>query len=277
LGEGPLWVPEENAVYWVNILGLKLHRISADGSDHRSWDFPQQLTGIVQRANGGFVGTFNGGFALLDIEGGEHEYLGDVEPTLATNRFNDCKADAAGRLWAGTMDNDRIAEPTGSLYCLSTDLGWATMDSGYVVANGPTFSIDGRRMYHTDTVRREIYAFDLDENGAIGNKRLFVRFTDDEGMPDGMTTDSEDCIWVGHFGGWRLSRFSPSGKKLDEIQLPVANVTSCAFGGADYRTLFITTAAVGVVDHEMSEQPLAGSTFAVEPGCQGIPANKFFG
>ena len=108
------------------------------------------------------------------------------------------------------------------------------MDENYMIDNGPTFSTDGKTLYHTDTVKRSIYAFDLDENGDLSNKRVFVQLTEEDGHPDGMTVDSENCIWLCHFGGSRVTRYSPEGEILQVIPMPVPNITSCTFGGQNW-------------------------------------------
>jgi sugar lactone lactonase YvrE len=277
LGEGPLWVAHENAVYWVDIIGRNVHRLSlADGMRH-TWTFDTAVTSLATRVQGGFVCTIRDGFAWLDLERGTMDPISLPEAKLPQNRFNDGKIDRDGRYWAGSMHEPATAE-TGVLYRLDSDLSRHRMDAGYIISNGPTFSRDGRTLYHTDSMKRTIYAFDCDTDGVISNKRVFVQLTaPDEGAPDGMTVDSEDCIWLAHFGGARLTRYSPQGAVLQIIPLPVPNVTSCAFAGSELDQLIITTARVGMSDAQLCEHPLAGSLFMVEPGVRGLPSVSFGG
>ena len=145
---------------------------------------------------------------------------------------------------------------TGSLYRLDGDLSLHKMDDNYFIPNGPTFSLDGKTLYHTDTAKRTIYAFDLSEDGAIANKRVFVKLeTEEEGNPDGMTVDSENCIWLSHFAGSRITRYSPEGQVLQDIPMPVPNITSCTFAGPDLDTLYITTARHLLSEEEIQKYP----------------------
>jgi sugar lactone lactonase YvrE len=235
-----------------------------------------QVSCIAKRAAGGFVAGTKSGFAFLDFEREAVTAIANPEPDRPGNRFNDGKCDAAGRFWAGTMD-DAERDATGWLYCLDAGLLWRRADGPYVCTNGPAFAPDGRTAYHTDTMGRVVYAFDCGGDGQLSRKRAFVRFAETDGFPDGMTVDADGCVWVAHWGGARVTRFTPRGEVDVTIALPASQVTSCAFGGADLGTLFITTAAIGLNDEARSAQPLAGGLFAVRLTQRGIPAGEFAG
>lgn len=275
LGEGPLWVEHEQAIYWVDIFSNTVHRyLLADGA-RKTWNFDFEVTSLSARKQGGFIGTIQDGYAYIDLEKQTVEAVQVVESDIPNNRFNDGKVDAQGRYWAGTMDTNQTSE-SGILYRLNADLSLDTMDENYIITNGPTFSKDGKILYHTDTIKREIYAFDLDSTGAISNKHIFTKFEDEsEGLPDGMTIDSEDCIWVCHFGGARITRYSPEGKILQVIPMPVPNITSCTFAGDNLDTLYITTARTAIEEADLPKYPLAGSLFSFKPGVQGLPTTMF--
>ena len=203
LGEGPLWMAQENAVYWVDIINKNLHRLSlADGS-RRTWTFDMAITSLSMREKGGFVCTVRDGFAFLDLETGGLEPIVMTEAGLPGNRFNDGKVDGNGRYWAGSMDDNGELE-SGSLYRLDKNLSLHKMDDGYIITNGPTFSADGTTLYHNDSPKRIVYAFDLSEDGSLSNKRVFVQLREEEGFPDGMTVDSGNCLWLCHFAGSRV-------------------------------------------------------------------------
>ncbi|AFU99495.1 SMP-30/gluconolactonase/LRE family protein [Simiduia agarivorans] len=276
LAEGPCWMADENALYWVDIQQHRLHRLSLADQSHRTWHIAEQVTSIAKDYRGNYVVTIRSGFAYLVLEA-DH---GAIKPIVLPEshrpalRFNDGKVDAAGRYWAGTMD-DGEREATGKLYCLDADGGLRIMDEPYCISNGPTFSPDGKTLYHTSTTERTIYQFDVAGDGRLSHKRVFYRVPEGEGYPDGMTCDAEGCIWLCHFFGWQLSRLSPGGKKLSAITLPVSNVTSCAFGGDDLDTLYITTARWALTEQQLAEQPLAGGVFAVCPGVKGMPTHRF--
>ena len=276
LGEGPVWDEEEEALYWVDIKAAAVHRYAPASGATQSWPMPERIGCIARRRQGGFVAGLKSWFAFLDLPSARIEPIGDPEPDLPGNRFNDGKCDAAGRFWAGTMD-DNEENPTGSLYRLDPDCRWHRIDRGYVVTNGPAFSPDGRTLYHTDSVGRTIYAFDLSPDGSVSSKRSFIEIPTDAGYPDGMTVDSEGHLWVAHWGGWRLTRFRPDGTIERAIELPVAQVTSCAFGGAALDTLYVTTASIGLDAKARAKQPLAGGLFELPVGVQGLPSPRFAG
>jgi sugar lactone lactonase YvrE len=277
LGEGPLWVARENAVYWVDIVGKKIHRFGLADGARSTWTFEAQVTSLAARQQGGFVGTVRNGFAFIDLETGAVEPIAVPETDLPGNRFNDGKVDAKGRYWAGSMDDGEKLE-TGSLYRLDGDLSLNKIDDNYFITNGPAFSLDGKTLYHTDTAKRTIYTFDVSEDGAIANKRVFVKLeAEEEGNPDGMTVDSQNCIWLSHFAGSRITRYSPEGQVLQVIAMPVPNITSCTFAGTDLDTLYITTARHLLSEEEIHQYPLSGSLFACKPGVTGCPTPLFAG
>lgn len=276
VGEGPIWDAEEGAVYWVDIKAPAVHRYAPASGGTRSWPMPERIGCIAMRRGGGFIAGFKSGFAFLDLPDGRIGKIGDPEPDRPNNRINDGKCDAAGRFWAGTMD-DEEREPTGWLYRLDPDLTWRRTDGAYTVTNGPAFSPDGRTVYLADSVGRTVYAFDLAADGTLANKRPFVRFEKADGFPDGMTTDAEGFLWIAHWGGWRVTRFAPDGSVDRAVDLPVAQVTSCVFGGPDFETLYVTSAAIGLDDRARAKQPLAGGLFEAPLGVRGLPTLSFAG
>jgi D-xylonolactonase len=198
-----------------------------------------------------------------------------VEREIVTNRFNDGKVDPKGRYWAGSTDN-AFASPTAALYRLDPDLSVRKIEDGYICNNGPAFSADGKTLYHTETIGGIIFAFDLAEDGTVSRKREFVR-PEGPGLPDGMTVDAEDCLWVCHFAGSRLTRYSPQGETLSVLPMPVPNPTSCTFGGADLATLYITSTPLMLSTEDQARYPLSGSLFSCRPGVKGLPTPLFGG
>jgi sugar lactone lactonase YvrE len=266
-------------LYWVDILNHRLHRYAPDQQQQqRSWQFDQEISAVAERADhAGLIVTSRHGFAFFDPETEELTPLAAPEAELPANRFNDGKCDRRGRFWAGTMDFGG-KQPTGSLYRLSPDLRYAKMDYGYQVTNGPAWSSDQKTMYHNDSVNGRVYAFDYDlESGDLDNKRLFLQFADEDGSPDGMTTDAEGGLWIAHWGASKLTRHDAGGNVLQAITLPCSQVTSCAFGGPDLRTLYITSAADGLTQQQLEREPLAGGLFAVAMPIAGVAADVFIG
>ena len=143
------------------------------------------------------------------------------------------------------------------------------MDSGYVITNGPAISPDGGTLYHTDTLQKRIYAFDLQADGSLTGKRIFAVIEEGAGYPDGPVVDSKGCLWTGLFGGWGARRYSPQGALLECVSFPVASVTKLAFGGADLTTVYATTARKGLDDAALTAQPLAGGLFRFQADVPG--------
>ena len=274
LGEGPVWVEREQALYWVDIPQRLVFRWSQD-QGARTIPVTHHICALLPRAAGGFIGGGYDGFLKI-AQDLSVQVIADPEPDLPANRFNDGKVDRSGRLWAGTMDRHE-REASGSLYRLDPDRSWQRIDSGYKVTNGPAFSRDGRTLYHTDSARQTVYAFDLAEDGSAANRRVHLQFGDGDGYPDGMTVDAQDCLWIAFWDGWCVRRFSPAGERLAELRVPAQRPTSCAFGGPALDRLFITTASRDLTPQELEGQPNAGGLFMTSPGVTGIAEPLFAG
>jgi sugar lactone lactonase YvrE len=275
LGEGPVWVARETALYWLDIKGKKILRLDAAG-EITHWPTPLRIGSIVPRKSGGFIGGTEKGIAAIDPQADRFDILFNPEEDLPGNRFNDGKLDRQGRFWAGTMDDAEKAA-TGSLYRIDADLSWHCVDSGYKVTNGPAFSPDGRLMYHNDSARQVTYVFDVSIDGIASNRRDFIRFKEGEGSPDGMTVDSEGCLWVCLWDGWAVRRYAPTGEWLETVKMPVARPTSCAFGGRDLDRLYISSASIDLDQHALQMQPNAGGLFMITPGVRGLADVPFAG
>ena len=269
LGEGPIWSAAEEAVWFVDIKGKLIHRFHEPSGKTQSWPAPSEPGFILPAKDGNFIAGCKTGLHRFNPKTGEFKLLAAVEPKARNNRLNDGYVDPAGYLWFGSMDDDEKA-PTGALYQL-TDAGSTKRDDDYVITNGPTASPDNRTLYHTDTLKKIIYAFDRGPDGTLSNRRVFAQIGEGDGHPDGPITDLQGCIWSGLYGGWGVNRYSPEGRKLSKLAMPVANVTKAAFGGKDLRTLYITTAWKGLSAKERQEQPNAGGLFRVRVDVAGLP------
>ncbi len=275
LGEGPLWSARHNAVFWVDILSRLLYRYSLADNSVRSWSLPERIGWVIERRErAGFIAGLQSGFHELELEPFAVRSILDPEPQLPGNRLNDAKADRHGRIWAGTMDA-AIVETTGSLYCLRPDFSVRRVDEGYKVTNGPTFNMAQDVMYHTDTEAKTIYRFDLSPQGELSNKRAWLKFPDGQGSPDGMTTDAEGFVWIAHWGGSRISRWSPDAVLDREIRLPAPQITSISFAGPNLDRMFVTSAAKGL---DRGKQLYAGALFEVDAGgVRGLAPGTFAG
>ena len=275
LGEGPVWVARDAALYWVDIKGYKIFRLDKVGEVHQ-WTTPFRIASLAPRHRGGFVAGTDRGFAEVDLDAMRFEPFGHPEADRVNNRFNDGKLDRAGRFWAGTMDDTEQAA-TGALYRLDPNRSWYRADDNYRVTNGPAFSRSGRLMYHNDSARQVTYVFDLDEAGMPSNRREFALHGEGDGYPDGMTVDAEDCLWVAFWDGWCVRRFSPAGICLAKFHLPVQMPTSCAFGGPLLDKLYVTSASIGLSESEREQQPCAGGLFMLDTSCVGLADVPFEG
>lgn len=272
LGEGPIWLASDGCVWFVDIKQKRIHRLNPQTNERASWSAP---------APPGFLAPLNSTHFLVGLQSGLHRFdpatgsfsLVSAVEQQPNNRLNDGYVDAKGRLWFGSMD-DGERTMTGVLYRMARDGRPIRMDDGYCITNGPCLDSEARTLYHTCTLTRTVYVFDVSPDGAITNKRIFLTVDPAEGHPDGSIVDAEGCIWIALWGGWRLQRYSPKAEPLEYIELPCANVTKAAFGGSDLRTLYITTAAHGLSPEEQRRQPMAGDLFSARVSVPGQPQHR---
>lgn len=269
LGEGLMWSARENAVYWTDILGRRVNRLRLADDRVDSWEMPGTIGWIIEREDApGFVAGLDRRIVALTLDPFTIDTIAD--PDRAGNRMNDAKADAAGRIWAGTMALDG-AQPTGAFYRLDTDGTIARVDDGYRIANGPAISPDGGTLFHTDSARRTVYRFAVGEDGSLGARETFLRFEDGWGHPDGMTLDADGGLWIACWGAGCVTRFTPAGERDRSIALPASQISNCIFAGAALDRMFVTSASDGVDEAD------AGALFEVDPGCIGTPTRRYRG
>jgi sugar lactone lactonase YvrE len=280
LGESPLWHPDEQLLYWVDIPGLQLNRFHPGTGRHDEWHFPSEPACIAPLLGGGLLMAMRDGLWRFDAASGKRSLVAAPPYDPAGQRFNDGKADAQGRFWVGTLDDQR--EPRAALYCL--DGGSLQRKAGGItVSNGLAFSPDGRTLLWADTKAHCIQAFDLDaSDGSLSRQRLFAQFAPRDaaaplasygGRPDGAAMDSEGACWVAMFEGQRLLRLAPDGSVRAELALPVRCPTMPCFGGPDLKTLYITTAREKRPAQELADQPLAGCVLQCRVEVPGLPAH----
>jgi sugar lactone lactonase YvrE len=278
LGEGPCWDHRSGLLYSVDIKGQRVHILNPQTLEDRTIQLDQMVGAVVPRQSGGVVLALQHGLFLLDLETEQLTLVNTPEKQLQDNRFNDGKCDPAGRFWAGTTSHLE-EKPVGSLYCLEADHTVRKMIDGVTVSNGLAWSPDGRTMYYIDSPTKRVVAYDYDiDTGAISGQRTIITIPEGGGFPDGMTIDVEGMLWIAQWDGWQVSRWNPhTGEMLTAIPIPVAQVSSCTFGGPNLDELYITTARVRQSDEALAKQPHAGGIFRVKPGVAGMPAHFFAG
>ncbi len=271
LGEGPVWVAREAALWFVDIKSHRVHRFDPATGDARVWAAPGQVGWILPTSDGLFAAGLQSGVHRFDPADGSFTLIHSPEAHLPGNRQNDATVTPDGAIWFGSMD-DAEEDASGRFYRLHQG---ECHDSGLPpvsITNGPAASPDGRILYHTDTLGKRIWRTEID-GSAIGETRLFAEIEDGAGYPDGPTVDAEGCVWTGLFAGWAARRYDPEGALMREVRFSVANITKIAFGGDDLRTAYATTARKGLDAAELVAQPEAGDLFAFDPGVAGLPGH----
>ncbi len=278
LGEGPVWDQETQTIMWLDIVENLIHSYNINQQKHTSFNTGEMVGCIAPREKGGLIAGLQNGIAFIDAENKRVEHI--INPQNdSTIRFNDGKCDAAGRFWIGTMALSE-EENKGNLFVMETDLSVKKKIENVSISNGIAWNSDNTIMYYINTPTNYVFAFDYDiESGEITNQRVAVDLTHEKGFADGMTIDEEGMLWIAFYSGWRVARYNPeTGQLLNQVELPVENVSCCTFGGPMLDDLYITTASKGMSEEALKEQPLAGSLFVLKNcGFKGLPAAKFKG
>jgi sugar lactone lactonase YvrE len=280
LGEGPLWHPDEKSLYWIDIPQNKVERYTLATGQRKTFHFQTTVTALGIRQSGGFIAATADGIGFWDGENELVELFARPEADLPENRFNDGAVGPAGRFWAGTMREpvELDAPPPGSFYRVDSSLEVQRVNNGLYISNGLGWSPDQRYFYLTDSPPKIITRYRYDAAfGQITEGEDFIHTPDEPGVPDGLAIDEEGCIWSARWGGWKVTRYSPAGEVLAEIKLPVEYPTSCAFGGENLQTLFITSAWRDLDEEARKAQPLAGDIFKVDLDVRGREPYRFSG
>ena len=269
LAEGPVWSPQDQRLYWVDILAPSVHRFDPETQVNEEVALPHLVSAVILRRGGGLVALTQDGLEAFEFATGHVSELVDPEAHLLDNRFNDGKCDRAGRLWAGSMSLD-ASRPTGALYAIA-DLTWSRADHGFTVANGLDWSPDGRTFYFVDSAPGRIYAYDFElMAGTLSNRQVFVEVPTADGRPDGLTVDADGFVWCAIWDGWCVRRYAPDRRLDREVRLPVPRPTSVCFGGRDLNSVHhFGPYPIAVADP--GRAPFSGGLFALPVDVPGLP------
>ena len=273
LGEGPVWDPDRQRLYWVDIYNHRVHEFNPVSQSDRWFDTGDVVAALALTRQNGLLLALRNRLAFLDLASGKVEPLARLDLSLRGARFNDGKCDPQGRFWIGTMSE----EPgQGALYRYDSDGSLHVMETGLTISNGLGWSPDGASFYLTDSYLREIYVYRFDAgSGMIGDRRVLVSFSDDAPAPDGLTIDRRGHIWTALWNGWGIVHLDANGREIERIPLPVQRPTSVAFGGPGLTDLYITSASVDLSQTEIQRGFQAGDLFCISGAAEGIRSQPF--
>ena len=274
LGEGTLWVKSHNSIYFVDIKRKKIFILNTKNKKKKILKVNKEIGFLSHIKNNIFILGLKGELRIVNLKTKKIIKSIIVEKNKTLNRLNDSKTDPKGRLWFGSMDNLERKIRTGSLYCLDNNLNLTEVDKNYYITNGPAF-INSENFYHTDSRDKKIYKIKIDKKLKIIKKKVFIKFKNKEGSPDGMTLDKKNNLWTCHFGGACISVFSKTGKKIHKINLPAKNITNCTFGGLNNSELFVSSAKKSLNKKDLRQFKLSGSLFRIKTNVNGSIAKRF--
>ena len=274
LGEGTLWVPSHNSIYFVDIKRKRILILNIKTNKKRIIKMDKEIGFLAHIKKDIFVLGLQSELRIINLKNKETIRSIPIEEDKPLNRINDGKIDPKGRLWFGTMDNLERNIKNGSLYCLDKKLNIHKVDTKYCITNGPAF-INAENFLHTDSSSKTIYKIKINKKYKIIKKTKFLKFSKKDGSPDGMTIDSKKNVWVCHYGGACISVYNLKGKKIHKIDLPAKNITNCTFGGLKNNELFVTTALKGLKKSEIENYKYSGSLFNIKTNIKGLYTKQF--
>ena len=274
LGEGTLWVREHNSIYFTDIKKRKIYSLNIKTKKKNIYKVNKEIGFLAHIKGYIFILGLQGELRIQNLKSKKILKTINIESNIKLNRINDGKTDPTGNLWFGTMDNLERKIEKGSLYKLDKKLNLIKVDKNYRITNGPAF-IDQFNFYHTDSAKKKIYKIKINKNNKIINKKVFKKFSIQDGVPDGMTLDKNNNLWVAHFHGACISVFNSRAKLVHKINFPAKNITNCTFGGKNNSELFVSTATKGMSKDEMRKFSYSGYLFSVKTNTKGILQKKF--
>ncbi len=276
LGEGVLWVPHHNSIYFVDIKKKKILIFNIYSKAKKIIKLNKEIGFISHFKKHIFILGLKSEIRVINLKNKKIIKSIKIEEDKPQNRINDGKTDLQGRLWFGTMDELQRKKKirNGSLYCLDKNLFLHKIDTNYYTPNGPAF-INNYTFLHTDSSRKIIFKIKINKNFKIVYKKKFIKFSKNEGSPDGMTIDKNKNLWICHYGGSCISIYNLKGKRINKINFLAKNITNCTFGGKKNNELFITSALKGMNNKDINKYYYSGSLFKIKTNMRGQSANSF--
>ena len=270
-----MWHAERKSCFWVDIEDGILYECKWVNKEIKSWKFDYKLSLVVEANDNHVILGFNGGIARFNLQSEVLEWLVDIEKELPGNRSNDGACDTRGRLWIGTMDRQQRKDK-GSLYCIDKKLDVHKKIEKVTISNGLAWSPDNRRLYYIDSPTKMVQAFLFnEESGEITFEKIAIQIPAGLGSPDGIAIDEEGMLWIAHWGGFGVYRWNPvNGKLIEKVDIPVPNVSSCAFAGEKLDHLIVTTARENLSKEDLRKYPASGDVFCISTNVRGMAKNK---
>ena len=274
LGEGTLWVKEHNSIYFTDIKKKKIFVLNTKNNKKKIIKLDKEIGFLAHINKDNFILGLKGELRIVNLKNNRKIKSIKIEDKIKSNRINDGKTDLNGNLWFGTMDNLERNIKKGSLYCLDNNFFLKKVDTNYCITNGPAF-LSKKTFYHSDSRLKRIYKISVDKNLNILKKNIFKKFSKKTGSPDGMTVDTNQHLWVCHFGGARISIFDTKGKKIHEINFPAKNITNCTFGGKNNSEIFVTSAIKSMNKKDIKKYKYSGALFKIKTNVRGKLQKKY--
>ncbi len=274
IGEGPVWDVAEQALYFIDILGKTVLRFDPVSGETRTWPVPDVIGSMALRAGGGAIVALTNGVHALDFVSGDCALLATSEDLNETVQLADGKVDRRGRFIVGSSDRT-MKEPRGKLYAMGLDATLREIDNDIFLSNGPCWSPDDTILYHSDSIRNTVFAYDYDiETGTATNRRAWASTAELGGIPDGATIDTDGCMWMAICEGQKVVQFRPDGGLERVIDMPVKCPSSVIFGGPALDQLYVTSLSPAFLGREAA--PLDGCTFVIEGlGAKGLAEPRY--
>ncbi|MEO9145350.1 MAG: SMP-30/gluconolactonase/LRE family protein [Ginsengibacter sp.] len=276
LGEGPVWDHINGELLWVDYDSGKVCKYHINTKNYSEVSIADTVMVAIPTNRNNWIVAINKDVVIYNPREKTIIKQVTIQENKPSNRLNDGKCDAKNRLWIGTMSNDADA-PVGSLYKVNANLIYEKMDEPFIIPNGIAWNKKNTAMYVVDSMMKKIFRYDFElDKGAISNKSVLIDTAAEMGLPDGMTIDEDDNLWVAFWQGQSVLQYDTNtGKVLTRINVPAFIPSSCCFGDEDLATLYITSSRKYDTAENIEKFPQAGGLFSIKPGVKGMPTQFF--